>query len=173
MSDDETEEESPKATATVTNQRREKRKELLHTPGDAKDLGKDYKEQQRKAFPEDHFLAVTQKAIEMYMAAGEYLIFDVILGTLQMKNFVERVEFADGDQYQHANKMLDIGFEHAKHTMKAMKEVFNQQFEAVETFLHTQYGKDKGIINKTIGLADKGVRKGTLGVVGLRRQRRL
>jgi len=173
MSDDETDEETPKATASVTNQRREKRKELLHTTGDAKDMGKDYKEQQRKAFPVDHFNAVAEKSIEMYMAAGEYLIFDVVLGTLQMKNFVERVEFADGDQYQHANKMLDIGFEHAKHTIKAMKEVFNQQFEAVETFLQSQYGKDKGVINKTIGLADKGGRKGSLGVVGLRTQRRL
>lgn len=167
------EEDTPKSDASVTTQRREKKKEFLHTPGDAKDMGKEFKGQQRKAYPEDHFDAVIQTIIDMYMGVGEYLMFEVVLACLQMKNYIEKVEFNDGDQYHQANKVLDIGFDHAKQISKIVKDVFNQQFEAKETFLHTQYGKDKGIVGKTVGLADATVRKGTMGVVGLRKRRRL
>ena len=107
MSETEEEVKPEESTASASNRRNEKRKELLHDKRTIRDTAKEHRELKEDAGYRGHYMATGQHLCKMVEKLGEYYSFEFTLVIEEAKNFLRKTEYSAGDEEKNLELLLD------------------------------------------------------------------
>jgi len=156
IEDDADGEKSP----SMVNRRRETQKEKIHNDSSIRELIKQRKGEKGNSQFAGHFDTIAQDIVKMGKSFGEYVAFEVLLAVEEMKAYIKKMGYTDGQESQILEQVLDIFHNHIDSAFKGpVRTMYNQQMRSMELHKHEAYPEKKGFLKKGLGVPGKIVKK--------------